>query len=645
MWRCCLRCAGAVLHPALLAKGGPGKAGPTGAAHTPHAVALMRARLALQSSVQVGVPEAWAPPLYCPGTPLMICNGFECWTPSCGGPPLCALQPTQSRRLSEPARLPAAHAACAALPQPAAGTAGGAVPEQELPGERADMSIQAERNLPHHEPGPQPGTGPDAHMADAQQELYNKEPGLLSGTVPDVAMVEAERELHTKEPGVQSVAGPDAVMTEVDGEDSASAAAEAAVAAEISSMQVAYNEERPQAAAGVGSGLPPAEAAALAESGSELHVEGLAGATAAGIAAEHLVGPGPADRARQQRHSAAGEARGAAASSSRPGRAAGAAAEAQLPGPRPELKPAQLPPAVPAMAGPTSTPEPGQQMQAAAPQPGSGDGPVQKQAAGCEQPVYSSDQMASCSEAGLEGAAREADAGCGQAAVQEQEVVQGQAPAQKQETGCGQAAAWDKECVSEQAAAQGPEAGCGQAAAREQEAHCAQAPQPADQQLDCSQAEGQSLPGRARRCTRRMTRAAAAAGAAADCNQAIPPGAKQRTLLAAMEAGGTAAAGGWQPQQQTTDEPEGLQAQAAQQQQQQQQANEGTAAAAVQDQVAPAAATRRRSRAAAAGGTAARAAPAGSRQLMPGIAEEPEALEADTMLQCQPASQVCARQT
>lgn len=67
MLRCCLCCAGAVLNPAMLAKAGPGSAGRIGAAHTPHAVALMRARLALQSSVQVGLIKAWAPLLCCPG--------------------------------------------------------------------------------------------------------------------------------------------------------------------------------------------------------------------------------------------------------------------------------------------------------------------------------------------------------------------------------------------------------------------------------------------------------------------------------------------------------------------------------------------------------------------------------------------------
>ncbi len=501
------------------------------------------------------------------------------------------------------------------------------------------MTMQAEQELPHDKPGLRPGIEPDAHMADAQQELHNEEPGLLSGTAPDVVMVEAERELHTTEPGVQPVAGPEAVMTEGIRGDGASAAAEAAVAAEAGSKQVACNKEWPQASAGIGSGLPLAEAAALVESGSEPHVKGRAVATAATSAADHLVGPAAADvsgqepslqlavgdlhlpvRGMQRR----GEAEGAAARSSRPGRAAAAAAEAQLPRPQSELDHAQLPSLVPALAGPTA--QPGQQAQAATPQPGSAEGPVQEQGAGCAQLTRSSNRMASCSEAVFEGAA------------QEQKVVHEQAAAQEQETGCEQPAAAEQDAGRGQPAAPEQAAGCGQPAAQEQEARYAPAPQPAEQQP-----EGQSLPGRARRCTRRMTRAAGTAGAAADGVQAVPRGAKQRTLLAAMETGGAAAAGGWQTLQQVTEEPGKLQVA-----QQQQQAIEGIAAAAavVEHQVAHAAATRRRSRAAmAAGSTAAKAAPAGSRQLMPGIAEEPEVLETDAILQCQAADQVCAKQT
>ena len=553
-----------------------------------------------------------------------------------GRPPLCALQPPQSRRLSEPARLPAVRAACAALPQPAAE----AVPEREPPGARADASItmQAEQELPHDKPGLRPGIEPDAHMADAQQELHNDEPGLLSGTASDVVMVDAERELHTTEPGVQPVAGPEAVMTDGIRGDGASAAAEAAVAAEAGSKQVACNKEWPQASAGIGSGLPLAEAAALGESGSEPHVKGRAVATAATSAADHLVGPAAADvsgqepslqlavgdlhlpvRGMQRR----GEDEGAAARSSRPGRAAAAAAEAQLPRPKSELDHAQLPFLVPALAGPTA--QPGQQAQAATPQPGSAEGPVQEQGAGCAQLTRSSNRMASCSEAVFEGAA------------QEQKVVHEQAAAQEQKTGCEQPAAAEQDAGRGQPAAPEQAAGCGHPAAQEQEARYAPAPQPAEQQP-----EGQSRPGRARRYTRRMTRAAGTAGAAANGVQALPRGAKQRTLLAAMETGGAPAAGGWQTLQPITEEPGKLQVA-----QQQQQAIEGIAAAAVvQHQVAPAAALRRRSRAAvAAGSTAARAAPASSRQLMPGIAEESKALEADAMLQRQHADQVCAKQT
>ena len=505
------------------------------------------------------------------------CDGF------CSGrPPLCALQPTQSRRLSEPARLPPAHAACAALPQPVAGTAAGAVPEQQSRRARVDasMMIQAERDLPLDKPGFRADTGTDAHMADTQQELHNEGLGLLSGTGTDVVMLEAKGQLHNNEPGMQSVAGPDAVMTKVYEGNDVSAAAEAAVAAGAGSKQLACEGEWSEAAAGTGSALPPTEAAALAESASEQmpREEGLAEDTAATFAAQPLAGC--------------------------------------------TLAPRQL-------------------GQAAAIQPGS-EGPVQEQAAGCEQPICSSDQMASCSNPGLEGAAQEQEAGCGRPAAQEQEAVFEQSAAQQQEAGCGQAPAWEQEHLAEQAAAQEQEAGCGQPAAQEQEVPCAPAPPP-EQQPDCSQAEGQSLPGRARRYTRRMTRAAATAGSAADSVHAVPQGAKQQIRHAAMAAGGAAAAGGWHMLQGVMEEPKVLQPQAAQKQQQ---AIEGHAAAgAVQHQVAPAAARRRSSRAAvASGSTSARAAPASSRQLMLGIAEEPEAHEANAMLQRQPAHQVCARQ-
>ena len=66
------------------------------------------------------------------------------------------------------------------------------------------------------------------------------------------------------------------------------------------------------------------------------------------------------------------------------------------------------------------TVEPRQQGQAAATQPSFG--PVEEQAAGCDQPARSSDQMVSCSEAGPDGAAQEQEAGCGQAAAQKQEA-------------------------------------------------------------------------------------------------------------------------------------------------------------------------------------------------------------------------------
>ena len=140
-------------------------------------------------------------------TRLVFCTGLGWCFLALECPSLCALQPTQSRRLSEPAHLPAAHAACAALPHPAAGAAAGAVPERQPPRATADAItiVQAERDLRH------------------------ERPSLLSGTAPDAVMIKAEQEPHTMEPGVQPVAGPDAVILDIDRGDSASAAAQAAV--------------------------------------------------------------------------------------------------------------------------------------------------------------------------------------------------------------------------------------------------------------------------------------------------------------------------------------------------------------------------------------------------------------------------------
>ena len=439
-------------------------------------------------------------------------------------------------------------------------------------------------------------------VVQAERDLPHDKPGLRADTGAGAHMADAQQELHNEELGLLSGTATDVAMVEAEGElhnnepgvqsntrpdavmtkvNKGEDVSAAAGAAGAGSKQVACEGEWSEAAAGTGSALRPTEAAALAESASE-----------------------------------------------------------QMPG---EEEPAEDTAAIVAaqpLAGCTLAPR--QQGQADATQPGS-EGPVQEQAAGCEQPICSWDQMASCSNSGLEGAAQEQEAGCGQPAAQEQEAVFEQSAAQQQEAGCGQASAWEREHLTEQAAAQEQEAGCGQPAAQEQEALCAPAPQPTKQQPNCSQAEGQSLQGRARRYTRRMTRAAATADSAADSVHAVPQGAEQQIGHAAMAAGGAAAAGGWHMLQGVTEQPKGLQPQAAQQQQQ---ANEGHAAAgAEQHQVAPAAARRRRSRAAVAGGsTAASAAPASSRQLMPGIAEEPEAHEANAMLQRQPAHQVCARQ-